>query len=237
MTAPAPNVDLLRRTLAYIEEHPQEWNQRAWRCGTTACFAGHAVILDGGRWADPAFDDLIARDDDPEEHQTEVGDGLKLVEVKDRAQRRADRRRIVTATQYGVRFHRPDGTRVCYLLADDTAGTVELMDELAAEGITRMEPVRRPVPDWEIDPDGLPAAVRHLAEAQVDGQIDDAARRAQLAGWFPDYFFPLPPGAWGRLTEAIREQLAADDEGRAADVKAAEERIAAAVAEICGGAA
>lgn len=45
------NVDLLRRTLAHIEQHPEEWDQGTWRCGTAACFAGHAAILAGGRWS------------------------------------------------------------------------------------------------------------------------------------------------------------------------------------------
>jgi len=43
------NTDLLTRTLAYIEDHPREWNQGAWAvqtsCGTAYCFAGTAVHL------------------------------------------------------------------------------------------------------------------------------------------------------------------------------------------------
>lgn len=41
------NVELLRRTLEYIETHPEEWDQETWGCGTVACFAGHAVALSG----------------------------------------------------------------------------------------------------------------------------------------------------------------------------------------------
>jgi hypothetical protein len=45
------NVDLLQRTLDYIEEHPEEWDQYLWGhktpCGTTFCFAGHAALLSG----------------------------------------------------------------------------------------------------------------------------------------------------------------------------------------------
>lgn len=50
------NVDLLQRTLAHIEAHPEEWNQGTWRCGTAACFAGHAAILAGAQWAEPDYE-------------------------------------------------------------------------------------------------------------------------------------------------------------------------------------
>lgn len=54
-----PNADLLRRTLAHIEEHPEQWEQEMWAtrrldCGTTCCFAGWAVALSGGK---PDFPD------------------------------------------------------------------------------------------------------------------------------------------------------------------------------------
>lgn len=56
-TAPrCANPNLMRRTLAHIEAHPEGWNQREWAtprgehgCGTAYCFAGHAVALAGGR--------------------------------------------------------------------------------------------------------------------------------------------------------------------------------------------
>jgi hypothetical protein len=41
------NVELLERTLTYIRDHPEEWDQGHWICNTTACFAGHAILLDG----------------------------------------------------------------------------------------------------------------------------------------------------------------------------------------------
>lgn len=44
------NAALLRSTLDYIKTHPEQWNQKTWHCGTTACFAGHAAILAGCRW-------------------------------------------------------------------------------------------------------------------------------------------------------------------------------------------
>lgn len=46
----AVNKELLLQTLAYIEEHPEEWRQGRWRCGSTACFAGHAALLAGAEW-------------------------------------------------------------------------------------------------------------------------------------------------------------------------------------------
>lgn len=56
-----PNTDLLRRTLAHIEDNRREWNQGTWghrnECGTTYCFAGWAVVLSGGQINfEPEFD-------------------------------------------------------------------------------------------------------------------------------------------------------------------------------------
>lgn len=47
------NVELLQRTMAYIEAHPEMHNQGEWvdldpECGTAACFAGWAAILEFG---------------------------------------------------------------------------------------------------------------------------------------------------------------------------------------------
>lgn len=42
------NGKLLLETLAYIETHPEEWNQEQWRCQTGMCFAGHAALTAGG---------------------------------------------------------------------------------------------------------------------------------------------------------------------------------------------
>jgi len=47
------NKDLLRETLAYIEAHPEEWDQTKWICESVACFAGRACLLSGDR---PIFD-------------------------------------------------------------------------------------------------------------------------------------------------------------------------------------
>jgi hypothetical protein len=39
------NDALAYQTLDYIREHPEEWDQKDYFCGTTACFAGRAIIL------------------------------------------------------------------------------------------------------------------------------------------------------------------------------------------------
>jgi hypothetical protein len=65
---PKPNVELLKRTLAHIEAHPGEWDQKYYRCGTGTCFAGHAALLAGGQWAFESDHDehMVADDaDDP----------------------------------------------------------------------------------------------------------------------------------------------------------------------------
>jgi hypothetical protein len=47
------NVELLKRTLEFIEANPKEWDQKTW-CGTSCCFAGHAAILAGSRRVEKA---------------------------------------------------------------------------------------------------------------------------------------------------------------------------------------
>ncbi|MGP4093025.1 hypothetical protein [Nonomuraea sp. KM90] len=42
-----PNAELLMTTLTHIDRNRTDWHQGSWR----DCFAGHAVILAGGRWA------------------------------------------------------------------------------------------------------------------------------------------------------------------------------------------
>jgi hypothetical protein len=45
------NVPLLRKVIEHITEHPTEWSQGSWGvktpCGTSHCFAGHAIVLSG----------------------------------------------------------------------------------------------------------------------------------------------------------------------------------------------
>lgn len=46
---PERNVELLRDTMKWIEEHPGEHDQERWvnACGTAFCYAGHAALLAG----------------------------------------------------------------------------------------------------------------------------------------------------------------------------------------------
>lgn len=47
MTDIKPNAELAYAVLDHIDAHPDEWDQRRWACGSTACFAGWAVRLSG----------------------------------------------------------------------------------------------------------------------------------------------------------------------------------------------
>lgn len=50
-----PNVPLLRKVWEYVKDEPDDYDQREWvkqqhlgtTCGTTYCFAGHALALSG----------------------------------------------------------------------------------------------------------------------------------------------------------------------------------------------
>jgi hypothetical protein len=60
-----PNTELLVRTLAHIEAHPDEWDQLHWArlapCGTAYCFAGTALALAGKaefQWGSRAVDSM-----------------------------------------------------------------------------------------------------------------------------------------------------------------------------------
>lgn len=46
-----PNTQLLTDTLCEIRLFPEDWDQGEWRCGTRACFAGRAALLNGAKWA------------------------------------------------------------------------------------------------------------------------------------------------------------------------------------------
>jgi hypothetical protein len=41
------NIEKLRAVLAKIKADPKSWDQTKWICGTAACFAGHAVLMEG----------------------------------------------------------------------------------------------------------------------------------------------------------------------------------------------
>lgn len=40
--------ELANAVLDYIQEHPEEWDQKNFFCGTTACFGGRAILLASG---------------------------------------------------------------------------------------------------------------------------------------------------------------------------------------------
>lgn len=81
-----PNAPLLLKTLEHIENHPEEWNQESWMCGTTACFAGHAALLDGGEICVDSLDGwFVARDDDPRDALWTLADGRLKIHAEIRA--------------------------------------------------------------------------------------------------------------------------------------------------------
>ncbi len=41
------NIPLLEETMQFVMDHPRRHNQGKWICGTTACYAGHALLLSG----------------------------------------------------------------------------------------------------------------------------------------------------------------------------------------------
>lgn len=147
-----------------------------------------------------------------------------------------------TAVQHGVRFRWPDQRKAQTVPCEDLDAALTLMDVLAGQGVTRMEPVTRAVPEWCVDPAGLPAAVRHLAEARADDQLDDDNVDERLAAWLPDRHPMEVAGAFQRLLAAIEENRAAEDGplGEGADrdqlVIAAEARAVEAVRNVIGGA-
>lgn len=47
--------------LDYIERHPEEWNQRIFRCRTGCCFAGHVMLLGGAKWLNPVEESQFAQ--------------------------------------------------------------------------------------------------------------------------------------------------------------------------------
>lgn len=40
-----PNIELLDKAIKIIQEHPENWNQETWHCGTSHCLAGHIRLL------------------------------------------------------------------------------------------------------------------------------------------------------------------------------------------------
>ncbi|XVQ07305.1 hypothetical protein ACQP1W_32450 [Spirillospora sp. CA-255316] len=85
-----PNVDLLKRTLAHIEAHPEEWDQNEWctelDCGTAYCFAGWAIKLDG-RATFTAVNDFVIDEDGTSQDTDDYAAGLLGIKSLERAER------------------------------------------------------------------------------------------------------------------------------------------------------
>lgn len=81
------NIELLDRTLAQIEAHPEGWEQGTYRCESGMCFAGWAAVLAGGRWVEPEnmhSSVLVAEEADPDEDRLHTSGS---VHAHDRARR------------------------------------------------------------------------------------------------------------------------------------------------------
>lgn len=67
---PELNIPLIRKVMEYLTAHPEEHDQLVWAqrtpCGTTACMAGHTVLLTGGQflWSGDQADYCILPGDD-----------------------------------------------------------------------------------------------------------------------------------------------------------------------------
>lgn len=83
------NVPLLRKTLEHVESHPEEWTQDIWLCRTSACFAGHAVLIDGGKWGETENSVFVRAEpeDDPADVRTPIAGEGPMVTVPERARR------------------------------------------------------------------------------------------------------------------------------------------------------
>lgn len=53
-----PNAELAYRVLDHIDAHPTEWDQATWKCGSSHCFGGWAVVLSGAT-VDYSNDELV----------------------------------------------------------------------------------------------------------------------------------------------------------------------------------
>jgi hypothetical protein len=83
-------LDLLDLAIEHIEQHPETWVQRKYRCGTTMCLSGWICELAGGRWADsgdgPYQEYLLAEPGDASWRVLEFR-GTGVVGAWDRAER------------------------------------------------------------------------------------------------------------------------------------------------------
>lgn len=72
ISLPVPNLPLLRKTLEYLEEHPNQHDQYSWgttikvedalaeKCGTAMCISGWAQILNGADVVGNSFEGMTA---------------------------------------------------------------------------------------------------------------------------------------------------------------------------------
>jgi hypothetical protein len=145
-----------------------------------------------------------------------------------------------TVVEHGVRYTWPGETTPRVTGCDDLDCAHAVMDTLAGQGVTIMEPVTRAVPEWSVDPAGLPAAVRHLAEAYADNQLAEAAVGVRLTDWLGSEDMPGRAKEFWRVVVAIRAHREAEDgplpedADREALVAAQEHRIDEALRRIVG---
>lgn len=63
--SPMLNTKALIDTYAYVRDHPEEWRQVTWVCGTTACFAGHAALhVFGARLSGQEEESVVLTEED-----------------------------------------------------------------------------------------------------------------------------------------------------------------------------
>ena len=95
MTAPTPNLPLLRKAVEWAEAEAAKpltesaWDQSVYRmsgseldrtCGTAFCIAGYVAEITGAQWAGAGQSSwLVADDDDPPEHVSPMY-GLVFIE-------------------------------------------------------------------------------------------------------------------------------------------------------------
>jgi hypothetical protein len=79
-----PNVHLLRLTLNFIEQNPDQWDQASWK----SCFGGLALHFAGvDTWTDSLdgfYYDLSATGEHPDEHPSYRADRVLGIDCNDR---------------------------------------------------------------------------------------------------------------------------------------------------------
>lgn len=126
---------LIDKVMDYLREHPKEWDQRYWvestPCGTTACFAGHTMLLSGYtlQRVKRGCDECLSEDHD-------CGlNGCDVMETKFFAPdgRRVDHEDIEAGELLGL--SRWDGEKIFYQTSITDADRMqEIIDNIRAEG-------------------------------------------------------------------------------------------------------